>query len=133
MWELPESNATSFGEDEASSNFPASAASLSQEIGMDAQSSSTCVVPVAEVKTQPVHTSKAIVHAWMPWILLTVFVFVWGLPWMKTRLNGFSAPEFKVAGLHNVVLRVPPVHLGHHQRGIDAVPVFHSDVHQRIE
>ncbi len=55
------------------------------------------------------HSSQAILRAWMPWILLSLFVFVWGLPWMKGRLNGISAPEFKVAGLHNVVLRVPPV------------------------
>ncbi|HZQ47995.1 MAG TPA: L-lactate permease, partial [Verrucomicrobiae bacterium] len=55
------------------------------------------------------HSSKEILHAWMPWILLSLFVFVWGLPWMKVTLNGFSAPEFAVAGLHKVVLRVPPV------------------------
>ncbi len=55
------------------------------------------------------YSSQAITRAWMPWILLSLFVFVWGVPWMKARLNGISAPEFKVAGLHNVVLRVPPV------------------------
>jgi lactate permease len=38
-----------------------------------------------------------------------VFIFVWGLPQSKKLLNGISAPEFKVANLHNVVLRTAPV------------------------
>ncbi len=55
------------------------------------------------------HDHPAIVRAWVPWILLTVFVFAWGLPWIKNFLNGISAPEFSVDGLHNAVFRVPPV------------------------
>ena len=51
----------------------------------------------------------SVVRAWVPWMLLSVFVFVWGLPWMKATLNGISAPEFAVVGLHNAILRVPPV------------------------
>ena len=30
--------------------------------------------------------------AWMPWIVLTVFVFIWGQPVVKTWLNGIFAP-----------------------------------------
>ncbi len=51
----------------------------------------------------------AIFRAWLPWICLTVFVFVWSLPWVKSTLNDFSAPKFAVAFLHRAVVRMPPV------------------------
>jgi lactate permease len=47
--------------------------------------------------------------AWLPWIFLTVFVFAWGLPQVKSALNGWFAPQFPVPGLHNLVVKVPPV------------------------
>jgi len=59
--------------------------------------------------TQRVFERKKIFEAWLPWILLSVFIFVWGLPQSKQLLNRISAPEFKVANLHNVVLRTAPV------------------------
>ncbi|MEP7381398.1 MAG: L-lactate permease [Gemmatimonadota bacterium] len=48
-------------------------------------------------------------RAWMPWVILSVIVFVWGLPQMKRALNAVSAPAFEVPGLHLLVQRVPPV------------------------
>jgi len=50
-----------------------------------------------------------IVRAWTPWLILTVFVFIWGLPPVKEYFNGLFAPKFPMAGLHNLVMRVPPV------------------------
>src|SRR5262249_18677804 len=47
--------------------------------------------------------------AWLPWILLSVLVFVWGIPTVKHLLNGIFAPNLTVPGLHNRVLRTPPV------------------------
>ena len=47
--------------------------------------------------------------AWLPWMLLTVFILVWGLPAVKRSLNSISAPEYKVAYLHNQVSRTPPI------------------------
>jgi lactate permease len=47
--------------------------------------------------------------AWMPWIILSVVVFVWGLPQVKTFLNNISVINITVPYLHNQVLRVPPV------------------------
>ena len=52
---------------------------------------------------------KQMFFAWMPWILLTIFIFVWGLPAMKSTLNKISAPEYKFAYLHNAVARTPPI------------------------
>src|ERR1043166_6524462 len=47
--------------------------------------------------------------AWVPWILLSVLVFAWGVPQMKKALDAISAPKFPVSHLHEIVLRVPPV------------------------
>jgi lactate permease len=55
------------------------------------------------------HSKAALLSAWMPWLILTVFVFVWGLPSVKAWLNGLWAPSFKIEGLHNLVEKMPPV------------------------
>ena len=58
--------------------------------------------------------------AWMPWILLSVFVFVWGLPQVKDVLNGgkkdspnvlkgVSMLKWEVPCLHKAVVKAPPV------------------------
>jgi lactate permease len=48
-------------------------------------------------------------HAWLPWIILSVVVFVWGLPQTKGFLDGIAAPKIPIHGLDKLVLRVPPV------------------------
>jgi lactate permease len=48
-------------------------------------------------------------RAWVPWILLSVLVFIWGVPAVKTRLNALSAPKFPVPHLHNATVRTFPV------------------------
>ena len=55
------------------------------------------------------HSPGQAFMGWMPWIVLTVLVFVWGLPSVKTWLNGIFAPSFEMTGLHNLVQKVPPV------------------------
>ncbi|MFT3819769.1 MAG: L-lactate permease [Rubrivivax sp.] len=55
------------------------------------------------------HSRQALVAAWTPWAILSVFVFIWGLPSVKTWLNGLFAPKFPIEGLHNLVMKVPPV------------------------
>jgi lactate permease len=47
--------------------------------------------------------------AWLPWILVSGFVFVWGLPPVKNFLNGVFAPNIAVPWLNDHVLRMPPV------------------------
>ncbi len=54
-------------------------------------------------------TSKEILRAWLPWIILSVVVFLWGLPQIKALLDSISAPKFPVLWLDKLVLRVPPV------------------------
>jgi len=58
---------------------------------------------------EPRAPADRLLRAWLPWIILSVLVFAWGLPQVKSFLNGISAPRFSVAGLDQTVLRVPPV------------------------
>jgi lactate permease len=60
---------------------------------------------------QPVvrHSREALIAAWTPWAILSVFVFVWGLPPVKAWLNSIFAPKFPMHGLHNLIFKVPPV------------------------
>src|SRR3984893_7000949 len=55
------------------------------------------------------HTTAEVVSAWLPWVILAVVVFIWGLPQTKAWLNGLSNPQFPIDGLHNMIQRVPPV------------------------
>jgi lactate permease len=55
------------------------------------------------------HTASTIFKAWLPWLVLSVVVFAWGLPRFSTWMDAKTTVKIPVAGLHNVVLRVPPV------------------------
>ena len=55
------------------------------------------------------HSRADIIRAWTPWAILTVFVFIWGLPPVKAALNAIFAPSFPIDGLHNLVQKMPPV------------------------
>ena len=51
----------------------------------------------------------SVITAWMPWLILSVVVGVWGVPQVKTFLNHVAAPAFHVAALDRQVFRAPPV------------------------
>jgi lactate permease len=63
---------------------------------------------LAEV-TPSQHSAGALLRAWAPWLILTVVVFVWGQPAVKTFLNGLFAPAFPIEGLNKMIEKVPPV------------------------
>jgi lactate permease len=48
-------------------------------------------------------------RGWMPWVILTAFILVWGLPQFKGMLDRIVAPKLAVPHLHNLVQRVGPV------------------------
>ncbi|MEG0677526.1 MAG: lactate permease LctP family transporter, partial [Comamonas sp.] len=69
-------------------------------------------VSAAEAKPpQPVvkHSRSALIAAWTPWLILSIFVFIWGLPPVKVWLNSIFAPAFPMTGLHNLIEKMPPV------------------------
>jgi lactate permease len=47
--------------------------------------------------------------AWMPWIILSLVVFLWGVPQFKNLLNNLSVVKISVPYLDKAVLRTPPV------------------------
>ncbi len=78
------------------------------------------------------HAAGLIVRAWIPWLILTVFVFAWGFPTIKSFLNGQTIEvkvvdgvktetktnmpwlgatkiDFPISGLNELVEKVPPV------------------------
>ncbi|MGD0415063.1 MAG: L-lactate permease [Terriglobales bacterium] len=71
-------------------------------------------------------THSEVARAWLPWIILSVIVFMWGTQTGKNLMNTpekvftsmaswstppskITNPQFPVSGLNNMVLRVPPV------------------------
>jgi lactate permease len=60
-------------------------------------------------KTFTKHPREAVIRAWLPWAILSVFVFAWGLPPVKNALNGIFAPSFPISGLHQLIEKMPPV------------------------
>ena len=76
--------------------------------------------PHAEMVSDAPLTTRQVVNAWMPWVFLSVLVFVWGWPAVKVTLNGGPADRpnvlagytkftIPVPGLHNRVYRTAPV------------------------
>jgi lactate permease len=51
---------------------------------------------------------REVIRAWVPWIILSVLVFVWGMPQVKQSLDAWTV-RVPVPALHDRVLRVPPV------------------------
>jgi lactate permease len=55
------------------------------------------------------HAAAQVVKAWTPWVILSMMVFAWGTPAVKTMLDKISVLKFPVHGLHMLVQRMPPV------------------------
>jgi len=72
------------------------------------------------IETTPDHSRGKAMKAWMPWVLLSIFVFAWGTPHVRDILNGgtkakpnvlygISKVDVPVPLLDKAVLRMPPV------------------------
>jgi lactate permease len=60
------------------------------------------------------HTTAEIAKAWMPFLILSLFVLTWGLPKVKTAMGKATTPAFATGGwnvpyLHKAVSRAQPV------------------------
>jgi lactate permease len=55
------------------------------------------------------HPRSAVLKAWLPWLILSVLVFLWGIPEWKKMLDGLSVFKFDWPALHKVVQKMPPV------------------------
>lgn len=66
---------------------------------------------VAVVAPAAPMAARVVTHAWMPWVLLSVFVTIWGLTPVKAALTRqfWMAPAVEVPALHRMVFRDAPV------------------------
>jgi len=55
------------------------------------------------------HKPSLVARAWVPWLVLSLVVFAWGLPSVKAKLDKVAAPKYPVVGLDKMIQRVPPV------------------------
>ncbi|TWG89168.1 lactate permease [Cupriavidus gilardii J11] len=63
----------------------------------------------AEARANAAAAGISTAKAWMPWVILTVFVFLWGVPQIKKALDAIWAWKYAIPGLDKAVLKVPPV------------------------
>lgn len=55
------------------------------------------------------HATGTVFRAWLPWLILSIFVFLWGTPQFRTWLDSLWVLKVQVPYLHNLVFKVPPV------------------------
>ncbi len=55
------------------------------------------------------YSTKEVMTAWTPWLILSVVVLLWGIPEWKKMLDSFSIVKIEWANLHNLVQKMPPV------------------------
>ena len=70
--------------------------------------SASSAPPVAPAKTDT-PTSAAVLRSLLPWIIVCVILLIWGTGWFKSLVNPIFTWNYPVAGLHNLVQKVPPV------------------------
>jgi lactate permease len=55
------------------------------------------------------YTTRELITAWVPWLLLTVLVFLWGIPAVKNVLGEGTTVKIEVPELHKQIARDKPV------------------------
>ena len=61
------------------------------------------------VRQRHEHGATETFKAWLPWLVLGAVVFAWGIPRFSQWVDAATTMKIPVAGLHNLVERVPPV------------------------
>jgi len=55
------------------------------------------------------HSRAIVFKAWVPWLVLSILVFIWGIPQFKAILDGISVFKIPVPGVDKLINRMPPV------------------------
>jgi len=63
----------------------------------------------ADARASAASVGISVAKAWMPWVILTVFVFVWGVPEFKKLMDGIWQWKFPIPGLDKAIIKGPPV------------------------
>ena len=76
---------------------------------LDASGAGVTVPRAQAAQVHHGHSRDLVIKAWTPWVILTVVLFLWGLPVVKAFLNMKGIYwEWQIPGLHNLVQRVVP-------------------------
>ncbi len=67
------------------------------------------VVPLGNGTAALANEGSAVFMSWLPFIILSLFVFAWGVPEMKKWLDSISVFKFPIESIHNLIEKVPPV------------------------
>jgi lactate permease len=62
----------------------------------------------SESAAVPGHSLSAVLKGWSPFILASVLIFLFAIPAFNSHLK-FKSLNFPIPGLHNQVIRIPPV------------------------
>jgi lactate permease len=54
-------------------------------------------------------SSAAAIKAWTPWIILSLCVFIWGIPQFKGFVDNWFNPKIPIPGLDKLVQKMPPL------------------------
>lgn len=65
--------------------------------------------PATDRKVASEYSGGEILRAWMPYIILAVMVFLWGIKPVQNFLNAIFAPTLDWPGLHNLVMKTMPI------------------------
>lgn len=57
----------------------------------------------ADTVTPGKYSVTQIIKAWSPFLILTVFIIIWGLQPLKSKLDDFGMIQFSIPGLHNMI------------------------------
>jgi lactate permease len=108
VWRFADEEAVEslIGKSTSSGARPGSSPAGSSPAGSSPGRAAAAAQPAAVIAAP---SRQQVLIAWMPWVILSVFVFTWGLPQVKAFLNSISLPQFPVPYLHQAISRVPPV------------------------
>ncbi|GAA0845541.1 MAG: L-lactate permease [Cupriavidus sp.] len=63
----------------------------------------------ADAQAHAASANISVIKAWLPWVILTVFVFIWGIPEFKKAADAIWQWRFPIPGLDKAVIKGPPV------------------------
>jgi lactate permease len=81
----------------------------STALGSRVDNSADDILPEPEMAEKPVLANISKAKAWMPWIILSVFVFIWGTPFFKKAIDAVWSWKYTIPGLDHMVMKMPPV------------------------
>ncbi|MBF9196298.1 L-lactate permease [Microvirga terrestris] len=71
--------------------------------------SSPAPLGAATPSMSPRADRREVFLAWVPWIILSVIVAIWGTGWFKALVNPIFTWSYPIPGLHNMVQKVAPI------------------------